>query len=158
MSFMEDSEGSSSCPKRQKIAEECLEESNLHIFDLPEEVLLKILSYLSTYEILLRVGLVCKRFNDLSKVPTLIEELSYNENIDTFALNSFSDVLKSSKNLKKLCSKSLGKQVNRFLKIAPNSLNIFRQQLLRNELKRPYGPYLLEKSTRVEKHNEICTQ
>ena len=61
-------------------------------------------------------------------------------------------------NWKKLCSKSLGKQVNRFLKIAPNSLNMFRQQLLRNELKNPFGPYLLEKSTGLAKPGDICTQ
>ena len=61
-------------------------------------------------------------------------------------------------NLKKLCSKSLGKQVNRFLKIAPNSLNMFRQQLLRNELKRPYGPYLLEKTAGLANRGDILTQ
>ena len=101
MSLIEDSE--EPCPKRQKIADECGVKSDPHILDFPEEVLLKIISYLPTYDILLRVGLVCKRFYNLSKTPTLIEELSFNDNIDTSTLNSFSDVLKSSKNLKKLC-------------------------------------------------------
>ena len=61
-------------------------------------------------------------------------------------------------NLRKLCSKTLGKQINRFVKIAHNSLNIFRQQLLRNELKRPYSPYMIENNPQIVEQREAHTQ
>ena len=61
-------------------------------------------------------------------------------------------------NLRKLCSKTLGKQINRFVKIAHNSLNIFRQQLLRNELKRPYSPYMIENKPQIVEQREVHTQ
>ena len=60
--------------------------------------------------------------------------------------------------VRKLNNKSLGKQVNRFLKVAPNTLNLFRTQLLRNELKKPYGPYVLERDMANTNYIDRCTQ
>ena len=61
-------------------------------------------------------------------------------------------------NLKKLCSKALGRQINRFIKIAPTSLNIFRHELLRNAMKRPYGPYMIENNPQNIEYREVQNQ
>ena len=64
----------------------------------------------------------------------------------------------SRETITKLNSKSLGKQVDRFLKVSPNNLNLFRNQLLKNELQKPFGPYVLEKITGIVNHVELYTQ
>ena len=68
----------SKCAKRLKMTEEKLENKrNGTLLALPDEVLLKILSYLSTYDILKRVAPVCRNFERLSKDPLLINELYF---------------------------------------------------------------------------------
>ena len=49
---------------------------------LPDEVLLKIFSYLSTYDILRRIPLTCKRFHKLSRDFTLIKDLYLTKNYE----------------------------------------------------------------------------
>ena len=48
---------------------------------LPDEVLMKIFSYLSTKDILTNIAAVCKTFNRLSKDPYLIKEICLGTNI-----------------------------------------------------------------------------
>ena len=45
------------------------------ICELPEEVLLQIFGHLTTFEILQKIALVCKKFYRLSKDPYLIKEV-----------------------------------------------------------------------------------
>ena len=49
---------------------------------LPDEVLLKIFSYLSTYDNLRRIPLICKRFQKLSRDFTLIKDLYLTKNYE----------------------------------------------------------------------------
>ena len=64
----------------------------------------------------------------------------------------------SKENLKKLCTKALSRQINRFFKIAPTSMNIFRQKLLRNVMKQLYGSYMIENNIQSMECREIQTQ
>ena len=64
----------------------------------------------------------------------------------------------SRENLKKLCTKALGRQIDKFIKIALASLNIFRHELLRNEMKWPYGPYMIENNPQSIECREVQTQ
>ena len=41
----------------------------MHIFDLPEEILHRILSLLSTKELLINVATVCKKFREMALDP-----------------------------------------------------------------------------------------
>ena len=92
----------SKCAKRLKMTEEKLENKrNCTILALPDEILLKILSYLSTYDILKRVAFVCRDFERLSKDPLLINELYFFDNSDNERRNYFIEVVRRSKNLKK---------------------------------------------------------
>ena len=63
---------------------EDLEQNQLHpnIRDLSDEVLLKIFQYLSTYEILRHIALVCKDFRNISLDSSLVREIFLNPNID----------------------------------------------------------------------------
>ena len=80
----------SKCAKRLKMTEEKLENKrNCTILALPDEVLLKILSYLSTYDILKRVAFVCRDFERLSKDPLLINELYFIDNSNNERRNFF---------------------------------------------------------------------
>ena len=49
---------------------------------LPDEILLKIFSYLPTYDNLRRTPLICKRFHKLSRDFTLIKDLYLTKNYD----------------------------------------------------------------------------
>ena len=49
---------------------------------LPDEILLKIFSYLPTYDNLRRIPLICKRFHKLSRDFTLIKDLYLTKNYD----------------------------------------------------------------------------
>ena len=60
--------------KIQRFGSESMESSN--IIELPEEILLKIFSYLSTFDILRHVALVCKDFNRISNDSHVIKEIS----------------------------------------------------------------------------------
>ena len=53
-----------------------------NIRDLSDEVLLKIFQYLSTYEILRHIALVCKDFRNISLDSSLVREIFLNPNID----------------------------------------------------------------------------
>ena len=57
---------------------------NVHpkLTDLSNEVLLKIFQYLSTYEILRHIALVCKNFRSISLDSSLIKEIFLKPNID----------------------------------------------------------------------------
>ena len=49
----------------------------MNITHLPEEILIKIFGQLSTFEILRRIPIVCKKFYTISKVPSLISEIKF---------------------------------------------------------------------------------
>ena len=53
-----------------------IKKSNMNILELPDEVLIQILGYLPSKDILKRTLLVCQRFYRLSKDPTLITEVT----------------------------------------------------------------------------------
>lgn len=55
---------------------------NLGMELLPDEILLKIFSYLPTYDNLRRIPLICKRFHKLSRDFTLIKDLYLTKNYD----------------------------------------------------------------------------
>ena len=58
------------------------DENHPNLRDLSDEVLLKIFQYLSTYEILRHIALVCKDFRNISLDSSLVREIFLNPNID----------------------------------------------------------------------------
>ena len=58
------------------------EQNYPNLTDLSDEVLLKIFQYLSTYEILRHIALVCKDFRNISLDSSLVREIFLNPNID----------------------------------------------------------------------------
>ena len=78
----------------------------MKITDLSDEILLKILEYLSTYDIIRIVALVSKKFNHVSKEFKLIKNIAYIVCLDDISsqLNylEFCGFLGKSKNLRSL--------------------------------------------------------
>ena len=58
--------------------EEQLKIQSIPVPDLPNEIWLKIMSYLSTFDLLRNVAQVSKKFNQLSKDPYLIRKIQLN--------------------------------------------------------------------------------
>ena len=58
------------------------DENHPNLTDLSDEVLLKIFQYLSTYEILRHIALVCKDFRNISLDSSLVREIFLYPNID----------------------------------------------------------------------------
>ena len=76
------------------------------ITDLSNEVLLKIFQYLSTYEILGHIALVCKNFRRISLDSSLIKEIFLNPNIDESSHEYICQALNRSRCLNTLTIKS----------------------------------------------------
>ena len=107
---------------------------------------------------------VANRTSNLPRMVQSITRMSHDRDLSIVrkhyqAVSEFYKYMNMSREkLAKLNSKSLGKQVERFLKVSPNNLNLFRNQLLKNELQKPFGPYVLEKITGIVNHVELYTQ
>ena len=90
-------------PQVKKVKLQNFGSQHFQLINLPNEVLLKIFGYLSTYDILCNVSPVCKSFERLSKDKYLIQIL---EICDTSILDSKTSILKvlktQSSNLTKL--------------------------------------------------------
>ena len=63
---------------RIQYLEEQLKTQSILVPDLPNEIWLKIMSYLSTFDLLRNVAQVSKKFNQLSKDPYLIRKIQLN--------------------------------------------------------------------------------
>ena len=107
---------------------------------------------------------VANRTSNLPRMVQSITRMSHDRDLSIVrkhyqAVSEFYKYMNMSREkLTKLNIKSLGKQVERFLKVSPNNLNLFRNQLLKNELQKPFGPYVLEKITGIVNHVELYTQ
>ena len=64
--------------ERIQYLEEQLKTQSILVPDLPNEIWLKIMSYLSTFDLLRNVAQVSKKFNQLSKDPYLIRKIQLN--------------------------------------------------------------------------------
>ena len=58
------------------------EDLQLGLTDLPNEILLRIFAYLSSYQVLNVIALVNKLFNDLSKDPSVLQEINLLPNLE----------------------------------------------------------------------------
>ena len=74
--------------------------------DLSNEVLLKIFQYLSTYEILRHIALVCKNFRSISLDSSLIKEIFLKPNIDESSQEYICQALSRSRCLNTVTIKS----------------------------------------------------
>ena len=89
----------------RQLEEELLEfKSFLPVPELPNETWIKIMSYLSTHEVLINVAQVCKKFHQLSQDPHLIRKIhvdyeSWPENQKEEYRKGFLRVLKRSVNI-----------------------------------------------------------
>ena len=84
---------------------------------LPNEILLRILGYLDSYDIVRNISGVSQRFETLSKDPTLLRALVFSK--EDCLDESMIDALKHSKNLKELSFEGCGEpNVTNLLKIA----------------------------------------
>ena len=71
------------------------------VSNVPDEILLKIFSKLTQKQLLLNVAFVNKRFNRVSKDPTLLKILNL-ENIDSYVYDRVECLLKNATNIEKL--------------------------------------------------------
>ena len=94
--------------KEDDIVIEDLEDER-NICDLPDEILLKIFSYLKTFEVLNSVALVSKHFHRLSKDPSIITQIFLKPFSDHFHQQIIIDAISRSRGLKSLTLK--GKRV-----------------------------------------------
>ena len=72
---------------------------------LPDEILLKIFSYMKTFDVLHSVALVCKKFYGLSKDPSVIEQIILKPNYDHLNAQTIIDAISRSRGLKSLTLK-----------------------------------------------------
>ena len=82
--------------------EEQLKIQSILVPDLPNEIWLKIMSYLSTFDLLRNVAQVSKKFNQLSKDPYLIRKIQLN--FESWAKDQ---VPEYSRNIGKVLTRSL---------------------------------------------------
>ena len=89
---------------------------HFQLINLPNEVLLKIFGYLSTFDILCNVSLVCKSFKRLSKDKYLIQILKI---CDTTILTSKTSILKVLKNQSSNLTKLVINRIRHEIRDAP---------------------------------------
>ena len=85
--------------RRMILRSDCI---RIGITSLPDEILLNIFGYLSTYDILRKVSLVCKTFNRITKDPYLIKEVFVSYERRNFQFSKFYEAISSFKGLTKL--------------------------------------------------------
>lgn len=90
---------------KSKLTEIGTNHTEFQITMLPDEILMKIFSYIPTDEILLNVSPVCKRFYRLSLDSKLIQHLTLGENINDTNYENIYEVLNRAKFLTELCIK-----------------------------------------------------
>ena len=82
------------------------EENFFKLTELPDEILLRIFSHLTTSEIFKKVALVCSQFHRISKDPSVIKEIYFRPNLDPTNLQGqqiyITDALKRSRELRSL--------------------------------------------------------
>ena len=85
--------------KNVKIMEEM---EKLSLTDLPDEILLRIFSYLSSFQILNSIAIVNKHFNALSKDQTVLQEIILKPNLEEENQDSIINAISRSRCLKSL--------------------------------------------------------
>ena len=93
------------------------EQNHPNLRDLSDEVLLKIFQYLSTYEILRHIALVCKDFRNISLDSSLVREIFLNPNIDESSHEYICQALSRSRCLHTLTIKGKKSYILCFTKI-----------------------------------------
>ena len=78
------------------------EDLQLGLTDLPNEILLRIFAYLSSYQVLNVIALVNKLFNDLSKDPSVLQEINLLPNLEEEDQESIINAISRSRCLKTL--------------------------------------------------------
>jgi len=74
----------------------------LKLNELPDEIILRIYSYLTTSEILNTMALVCNQFHRISKDPSVIKEIYFRPNLDTTQQIYITDAIMRSRELRTL--------------------------------------------------------
>ena len=74
----------------------------LKLTELPDEIILRIYSYLTTSETLNSMALVCKQFHRISKDPSVIKDIYFRPNLDTSQQIYITDALMRSRELRTL--------------------------------------------------------
>ena len=78
------------------------EENFFKLTELPDEILLRIFSHLTTSEIFKKVALVCSQFHRISKDPSVIKDIYFRPNLDTSQQSYIKDALERSRELRSL--------------------------------------------------------
>ena len=104
ISTLDNIETSSKNFVKKRTAEEIFVGTNakkrkIETLELPNEIWLKILSYLDTKDVFLNFALVCKKFNQLSKSPTAVKSLTFKDVMSPDHYKQIVKVLKRSKAL-----------------------------------------------------------
>ena len=114
-------------PRLQLESQESTLEEHFPIFELPEEILMKIMGYLSTYDILRIIAPVCKKFWQISRDPFLIKSIKLRAQLEDLTekeeeklCGDFSDVVRRSEKLKFLSFNFIGWDERIFLAIFPS--------------------------------------
>ena len=100
--------------QEKKFAPKVIMKSEINLVDLPYEIWLKILEYLSTKDILRNVARVSRKFHQISQDPFLVKRIELKSNMEEFEIwtrskekNYFADFFKVLKRSEKLTCLSL---------------------------------------------------
>ena len=78
------------------------DQQSLKLTELPDEIILRIFSHLTTAEILNKVALVCSQFHRISKDPCVIKDVYLRPNVDNSQEIYITNALSRSRNLRSL--------------------------------------------------------
>ena len=107
-----------------KVEAKAMDSKNKNIFELPDEILMKIMGYLSTYDLLRIVAQVSKKFQEISRDPFLIKSIELRPQLEDLTeeeeeklCGDFLDVVRRSEKLKFLSLNFIGWDERKFLAI-----------------------------------------
>ena len=104
-----------------KVEAKAMDSKNKNIFELPDEILMKIMGYLSTYDLLRIVAQVSKKFQEISRDPFLIKSIKLRPQLEDLTeeeeeklCGDFSNVVRRSQKLKFLSLNFIGWNERKF--------------------------------------------
>ena len=134
------------------------------VFNVPDEILLKIFTKLTQKQLFLNVAFVNKQFNMVSKDPSLLKVLTL-ENIDEYVFDSLETLLQSATKIEKLIIKDSILNLNHLIELALKTSKVLKTIRIETKLTVNLAKVLSQhgkclehldlKKCRLEKNNEV---
>ena len=117
--------------------------------NIPDEILLKIFSKLTTKQLLLNVALVNKQFYRISKDPSLLKIVIL-ENIDNYVYESVENLLKNATKIQTFIIKESVLKKEHLLSIALQTSKVLKTVIIKNQFCQNLAKVLLEHGQNIE--------